>query len=74
MISRDRIFYTLGALSLIGAALFPIGYITSFNIFISLFIIGILLILIAQKRKMDYSLPFGSFWLQQERLENPNGT
>lgn len=51
MISRVRIFYTLGVISLIGAALFPVGYVKSFNIFISLFILGILLILIAQIQK-----------------------
>jgi hypothetical protein len=36
----------------IGAAL-PAGYVKSFNIFISLFILGILLILIAQIQKKE---------------------
>ncbi len=53
MISRVRIFYTLGVTSLIGAALFPVKYVKYFNIFISLFILGILLILIAQIQKKE---------------------
>ncbi|MEF2097394.1 hypothetical protein V3595_22530 [Bacillus sp. CFBP9009] len=59
MIISVRIFYTLGVISLIGAALFPVGYVKSFNIFISLFILGILLILIAQikKRKINDECP-----------------
>ena len=48
MISRVRIFYTLGIISLISAALFPMGYLKSFNVFISLFILGVIFILIAQ--------------------------
>ncbi len=51
MVSSVRIFYPLGVISLISAALFPVGYVKSFNIFISLFILGILLILIAQIQK-----------------------
>ncbi|MGG4152458.1 hypothetical protein [Peribacillus muralis] len=51
MNSRVLTFYALGGISLFGAALFPIGYVESFNLFISLFAMGIALILIAHFHK-----------------------
>ncbi len=51
MISKVLTFYTLGGISLVGAGLFPLGYIKSFNLFICLFIIGLVFILIGQTHK-----------------------
>lgn len=53
MLSNFNVLYVLGVISLIGAGLFPMGYLRSFNIFLFLFILGLTFILGGQffKRK-----------------------
>lgn len=51
MLSKFNTFYVLGAMSLIGAGLFPLGYLKSFDMFLSLFILGLVFMLVAQSHQ-----------------------
>lgn len=51
MNSKVLTFYILAGISLFAAGLFPLRYIKSFHLFISLFILGLIFILIAQIHK-----------------------